>query len=92
MKKVICQEWTEFEAGWGLRPDGFTLHPNKSSYNSFVEKMKEHYGNKEYSHPEGDPFIALISEEEFKDVKLNSFVWKDRLYKPKKYDPLEDLD
>jgi hypothetical protein len=34
---VICQKWEESERGWGCRPDGFSLHPDRSALARYVQ-------------------------------------------------------
>lgn len=30
MTKLYLMHWTEYEAGWGSRPDGYTIYPSAS--------------------------------------------------------------
>ena len=39
MKKVYLQYWEESEKGWGVRPDGCSLHISISDYKSYLEKV-----------------------------------------------------
>lgn len=52
--------WTETEAGWGQRPDGFSLHRTPEEAKAFVKKywdgMPDGPAPSEYSFPEGEPF------------------------------------
>lgn len=66
------QKWEESEAGWGVRPDGFTLHRHRDDIALFLDRMRaseeaQGYGAghapSEYSRPDGDPYVALIADE-----------------------------
>jgi len=35
---VIVQLWNEFERGWGVRPDGCSLHKTESDRVKFIEE------------------------------------------------------
>ena len=41
MKKVYLQYWEESERGWGIRPDGCSLHMNPQNHKEFVSKIYE---------------------------------------------------
>ena len=55
---LFRQEWTESEAGWGQRRDGYSYHLDAESAKSFIkdywDKMPKTTPS-EYSRPEGDP-------------------------------------
>lgn len=61
---VICQGWEESEAGWGVRPDGASLHLTRDDRDAFIraywdaEKASNPSGTvpREYSRPCGEPF------------------------------------
>jgi len=44
---IIGQNWEESEAGWGTRPDGFTLHLTEEDRQMFIKgyltKQKEYF-------------------------------------------------
>lgn len=47
---VIAQNWEESERGWGVRPDGFTLHLTMDNHDAYVEAYlgrQKAYFNKE---------------------------------------------
>ncbi|HEX8762765.1 MAG TPA: hypothetical protein VF733_03315 [Candidatus Saccharimonadales bacterium] len=62
--QAICQKWEESELGWGVRPDGFSLHLTCAGLSRFV---KEHWDMlparlpAEYSRPSGKPFAVEVS-------------------------------
>ena len=43
--KFLVQDWTEYEAGWGPRPDGTTLHESMVTRNAFVEAFNKKHNN-----------------------------------------------
>jgi hypothetical protein len=63
--------WTEYERGWGQRPDGYSYHVSKE----FAEKYVKDYWKDmpketpdEYSKP-SEPVLAEVSEELFNQVQ-----------------------
>jgi|GEM_PF-2895942 len=55
---LFRQKWTESEAGWGQRNDGYSYHLNAESAKGFIKDYWETMPDKtpsEYSRPEGDP-------------------------------------
>lgn len=64
MPKLWVQKWEESEAGWGTRPDGYTLHLNQADIDLFLADMRtrerrgkpEGYVPPEYSRPDGEPY------------------------------------
>ena len=57
--KILCQKWEESEQGWGVRPDGYSLHALETDRQTFI---KEHNARlpdtppAEYSRPSGTPY------------------------------------
>lgn len=74
---VIGQNWEESEAGWGIRPDGFTLHLNLEDHKEYVDgylaRQKEYYDGtlgpgvtpSEYTRTSGDPKPIIINDETY---------------------------
>lgn len=67
---VAVLTWTEYESGWGSRPDGTSLHLSKEAAYQYVldykNSMKDKYGDRtpaEYSSPDGKPKLWLVSKE-----------------------------
>lgn len=64
MPKLWVQKWEESEAGWGTRPDGYTLHLNRGDIDLFLADMRAReqqgkpkgYVPPEYSRPDGEPY------------------------------------
>lgn len=40
MKRLWVQEWWESERGWGVRPDGHTVHLNREDIEKFVLDLR----------------------------------------------------
>jgi hypothetical protein len=63
---VVCQLWEESEAGWGCRPDGWTVHRTEADRVAFV---KEYWDRQpkgpapdEYTRTCGNPFLMDLNE------------------------------
>jgi hypothetical protein len=68
-KTVICQKWEESEAGWGTRPDGYTLHLTREHRDRYVkdfyEKQRKLLGEAtppEYTRVDGDPYECPVTD------------------------------
>jgi hypothetical protein len=69
--KIWVQKWTEYERGWGQRPDGYTLHKEFSDIDKFLNRIRREelltYKGEtpdEYSAPTGKPYETLITDPE----------------------------
>lgn len=67
--KVIRCDWTEYERGWGQRPDGTTLHLNMEEFKAYCEEFdtKERLRNNSGKVPDeystyGDPVETLVTQ------------------------------
>lgn len=68
---VVCQRWVESEAGWGTRPDGFSLHVGREALERFVREYWDRMPDtapSEYSRPEGSPYAASVDEATYREV------------------------
>jgi hypothetical protein len=70
--EVIVQKWEESEAGWGARPDGYSLHLTEDARKAFVSEYwagmpKEVQAD--YSRTDGTPYKAEVDSETFEKVK-----------------------
>ena len=67
MKKVYLQHWEESERGWGIRPDGCSLHTTLTERKNYVESIyKDRDANNvpdEYDRVCGEPIEVSIKEE-----------------------------
>lgn len=74
---VVVQEWEESERGWGVRPDGATLHLTEADRVAYVadywarEKRANTSGQvpDEYSRPSGSPTVIDVSDATYAQVK-----------------------
>ena len=75
---IWCVNWTEYERGWGSRPDGHTLHLTKESAEKYIEnhweKMPKSYVPDLYS-KNSKPFEITATEEELKLLSEKDNVW-----------------
>ena len=67
---AIVVDWEESEAGWGTRPDGWTLHSDRAAHRAFLAAMRDreaaiHGGTvpAEYSRPVGRPRPVTVTAE-----------------------------
>ncbi len=70
--EVVVQKWEESERGWGVRPDGFSLHMTDEDREAFIKEYWDSMPKKapdEYSRPAGTPYKAEVDEEVFQKVK-----------------------
>lgn len=57
--KVFIQNWTEYERGWGSRPDGFTVHLSIADRDKYVKDFNKKFNNQKYA---PDEYIAASDE------------------------------
>lgn len=75
-------QWEESERGWGVRPDGASLHISEDEARAYLKKHweEENKRNKgsvpdEYSRPNSDdPFRVVVTEEAYKRVQAEKSV------------------
>ena len=84
IRTVLVQDWEESERGFGVRPDGFTLHLTLEAHKAYVEafwrRQKERLGEStpdEYTRTCGSP----------KPIDVNEMIYK-KLVKHKDKDGL----
>lgn len=79
---VVVQKWEETEAGWGTRPDGYSLHLTEEDRAAYVKEANERQhaffksqGLKdgqvphEYDRVDGDPYLADVDEATYLEVQ-----------------------
>jgi hypothetical protein len=69
---IIIDSWTEYERGWGCRPDGYSVHANQQEYTKFLKEYwdrqpKDHVPY-EYSKEDGNPIEVQVTEEVYNKV------------------------
>lgn len=76
----VC--WTEYERGWGSRPDGVTLHRDEKEARRYI---KDYWDRQPpavngrapdcYSAP-GQPELVRVSEEEYERLQREGSFWR----------------
>ena len=76
MNKVLLQFWEESERGWGVRPDGCSLHMTIYDLDKYLKRV---YTNRditnvpdEYERTYGDPVEVYVNTLLFDKIKNNS--------------------
>ena len=77
MKKVFLQYWEESERGWGVRPDGCSIHlsleEHKKYVNSIYNERKTHTQVPyEYDRPVGESLSIMIKDDLYENIKNGS--------------------
>jgi hypothetical protein len=68
MPKVIVQKWEESERGWGIRPDGYSIHKDREALHRYVLNYWNGMPDRApdtYSRPSGTPFEAEVDDMTF---------------------------
>jgi len=71
MNAVYKQNWIESERGWGIRPDGVSLHLSIDECATYIKKYWEGMPDDapdEYSRPSGHPILVEVSDEVYNKV------------------------
>lgn len=79
----VRMDWTEFERGWGQRPDGTSFHSSREEFSSFLKDFLEKEAQRnpggvpdEYSRPSwGTPKSTLVSEEFAALLRKKRSIW-----------------
>lgn len=70
---VVVQKWEESERGWGVRPDGYSLHIDDVQRKLYIEaywaKMPKE-APAEYSRPSGTPYKAVVELDDAEQEKM----------------------
>ena len=74
MKPVIKQLWEESEKGWGIRPDGYSLHLTTTDRDEYI---KDYWDSMQktpatpsiYSRPSGKGTIIDVDDVEYEQIK-----------------------
>ena len=72
MNNAICQKWEESERGWGIRPDGYSLHLNEEDRKQYIEDYWDRMPDEvpdEYERPSGEPYITTVDDETLEEIK-----------------------
>lgn len=72
MKKVYLQHWEESERGWGVRPDGCSLHIDLENHKSYLQSIYDERDPMnvphEYERIVGDVSEVLVSDTIFSQI------------------------
>lgn len=69
---VIRQDWDESERGWGVRPDGYSLHLTEAHRKEFVREYWDRMPDEvpdEYSCPSGPPSLVNVDDDIYRLVQ-----------------------
>ena len=72
MNKVNLQLWEESERGWGVRPDGCSLHIDLVERDKYVKSIYDERGDEvpyEYDRIVGGVISVFIDDDLFKSIK-----------------------
>lgn len=63
---AVCQDWEESERGWGVRPDGHTLHLTREDRDAYVAGHAEVFRSDdvvpdEYTRESGRPRLVKVA-------------------------------
>lgn len=70
---IYAMNWTEYERGWGPRPDGVSLHASKEAAFRFRNQMEADYGDC-YTRGE-DPRLIVATNEMVEALGDKESVW-----------------
>lgn len=79
MQQIWAVEWTEFERGWGQRPDGWSLHSSKDDAESFIKDYND-TNNTDNNPPGIYSQLYLAKEPSFVDEKFYKFIKEEKYY------------
>ena len=71
MNKVTLQLWEESERGWGVRPDGCSLHIDSIERDVYLKSVYDSRGDEvpyEYDRIVGNSVSAFIDDDLFKSI------------------------
>lgn len=78
MNKCVIQFWEESERGWGVRPDGCSIHIDEIGLSKYVgrvyEKRDPNNVPDEYSRVSGSPFECFVSDELLEKIKYDGYI------------------
>lgn len=71
MNRCFFQRWEESERGWGVRPDGCSLHVSSDSYNKYLSDIYSDRQDKTIPH-QYDRIVGGLIECFVSDILFNS--------------------
>lgn len=74
MTNLYLMQWTEYEAGWGNRPDGYSLYTNIDSARKHVENTIKNQEYSCFSSPNWSDFKIIDMQTDI-DFSDSDVVW-----------------
>jgi len=76
MASVVRQDWVESERGWGVRPDGYTLHLTSADRDLFVKGFYDMHNNlpsapDEYTRTNGGPTVVDVDDDTVAELQTH---------------------
>ena len=75
MNVVLLQYWEESERGWGVRPDGASIHFSTNDHKSYLNEIYNDRDSKnvphEYDRVIGGPILVSVSDSIFDTIKID---------------------
>lgn len=68
---IVVQKWEETEAGWGVRPDGYSLHASEKDRLAFIKEYQASIPSPvphEYSRVCGTPYLWDADDDTYERV------------------------
>lgn len=76
MKNIIyASDVTEYESGYGQRPDGYLLALDLEKYELGLNKVNG--GSYECYSRAGEKKLIKVKDEMYEKIKINGYVWTD---------------
>ena len=80
MKKVYLQFWEESERGWGIRPDGCSLHLTVEDHKRYIKSIYDSRLNEsvpyEYDRIVGEIIEVMIKDTLYDEIKGSYRLWQ----------------
>lgn len=78
-ERVVVQLWEESERGWGVRPDGYSIHRTQADRAAYVEgymtRQQAWLGDAvpdEYTRPAGPGFAGFADEDDIAELGVTN--------------------
>jgi hypothetical protein len=69
MQKGYYSTVTEYESGWGCRPDGYIIALTKEAFRDKKERIENLGDHREYSRVDDDPKLCILTEDGYNTIK-----------------------
>jgi hypothetical protein len=75
MKTILLQFWEESERGWGVKPDGASLHINIETLRNYIKDIysnrDENHIPQEYDRIVGNPIEVKVTDSIYEIVSIS---------------------